>query len=40
MVSEDKSAIQELVPQHEDLMEDLDLFLHQDPVSLDSHVHT
>ncbi|XP_017312261.1 cilia- and flagella-associated protein 61 isoform X2 [Ictalurus punctatus] len=31
VVSEDKSAIQELVPQHEDLMEDLDLFLHQDP---------
>ncbi|XP_060772152.1 cilia- and flagella-associated protein 61 isoform X2 [Neoarius graeffei] len=30
-VSEDKSEIQGLVPQHEALMEDLELFFHQDP---------
>ncbi|MCI4389610.1 hypothetical protein PGIGA_G00100130 [Pangasianodon gigas] len=30
-VSEDKSAIQGLVPQHEALMEDLELFFHRDP---------
>lgn len=35
-VSEDKSAVQDLVSQHEALMEDLDLFFHQGPVSLDS----
>lgn len=39
-VSEDKSAIQGLVPQHEALMEDLDLFFHQCPVSCDSRGHT
>lgn len=39
-VSEDKSEIQGLVPQHEALMEDLELFFHQDPVSPHSHVHT
>ncbi|KAG7316432.1 hypothetical protein KOW79_019973 [Hemibagrus wyckioides] len=31
VVSEDKSAIQGLVPQHEALMEDLELFFHRDP---------
>lgn len=40
VVPEDKSAIQGLVPHHEALMEDLDLFFHRDPVSLDSDVHT
>ncbi|KAK2864232.1 hypothetical protein Q7C36_003386 [Tachysurus vachellii] len=31
VVSEDKSAIQQLVPQHEALMEDLNLFFQRDP---------